>query len=93
MKCPSCNSILPTNAVFCSECGARVAGTTQQRQQVTVQHQPACLWCKSTAGFNVEEGRLDSKWGMTSHKVKMFICRSCGFVHTFGQGRSIFDFD
>ena len=52
-----------------------------------------CLWCKENHGFKEEEGKLDSKWGYTAHRVKLFICNKCGFVHQFGLGRTIFDFD
>jgi hypothetical protein len=43
--------------------------------------------------FKVEEGKLDSKWGFTAHKVKIVICENCGYVMMFYKGRTIWDFD
>jgi ribosomal protein L37E len=51
-----------------------------------------CLICGNTT-FDREEGRLDSRWGFTSHKLVMMICQRCGFVHQFFAGRGIWDFD
>ena len=51
-----------------------------------------CPICGGTE-FDVEEGRIDSKWGFTSHVVRLLVCRRCGYVLLFYKGRSIFDFD
>jgi uncharacterized protein len=51
-----------------------------------------CPLCEGTE-FDAEEGRLDSRWGVTTHKVVMRICRRCGLVLQFWAGRGIFDFD
>ncbi len=51
-----------------------------------------CPLCES-AEFDKEEGRIDSRWGMTSHKLVLMICRRCGLVLQFSAGRSLFDFD
>jgi hypothetical protein len=51
-----------------------------------------CLLCAGTE-FDTQKGRLDSRWGVTSHKVVLKICRRCGFVMHFDAGRGIFDFD
>ena len=51
-----------------------------------------CLLCGSY-DFDKEEGRMDSRWGITSHKMVLMICRNCGLVHQFSAGRGIFDFD
>lgn len=53
------------------------------------------LRCPLCAGmeFDTEQGRLDSRWGMTTHKVVMKICRRCGLVLQFSAGRGIWDFD
>ncbi|MFW9935834.1 MAG: hypothetical protein ACFFDU_10100 [Candidatus Thorarchaeota archaeon] len=51
-----------------------------------------CPLCGNTQ-FKKEEGRMDSKWGMTSHKITLMICENCRFIMQFSKGRSIFDFD
>ena len=51
-----------------------------------------CLICGNTT-FDKEEGRIDSRWGITSHKLVLMICRRCGLVLQFSAGRGIFDFD
>jgi C4-type Zn-finger protein len=43
--------------------------------------------------FKKEQGRMDSKWGFTSHKITLMICERCNFIMQFSKGRSIFDFD
>jgi hypothetical protein len=43
--------------------------------------------------FDEEKGRLDSRWGVTSHKLVLRICTNCGLVLQFFAGRGIFDFD
>jgi RNA polymerase subunit RPABC4/transcription elongation factor Spt4 len=54
--------------------------------------QLACPLCQST-DFQQEEGRLDSKWGLTSHKMTLLICTNCRYILHFYDRNSIFDFD
>ncbi len=56
------------------------------------QQQLQCPLCQGT-DFDQESSRQDSRWGFTSHKMTLMICRQCRFVLHFSQGRSIFDFD
>jgi hypothetical protein len=51
-----------------------------------------CPLCGGTE-FETQRGRLDSRWGFTTHKVVMQICQRCGLVLQFSAGRGIFDFD
>jgi uncharacterized protein YbaR (Trm112 family) len=53
---------------------------------------PACPLCRNTT-FRQEEGKLDSAWGLTAHRVKMLICERCQNVLLFYEGNTIFDFD
>lgn len=53
---------------------------------------PACPLCGGRS-FTSEEGRLDSKWGFTSHRVILLVCERCRFVLHFYEGNSIWDFD
>ncbi len=53
---------------------------------------PTCPMCGGQS-FSQEEGKLDSKWGITAHRVRLLICDRCRFVLTFYEGNSIFDFD
>jgi uncharacterized protein len=43
--------------------------------------------------FRQEEGKLDSRWGLTAHRVLLLVCDRCQFVLTFYEGNTIFDFD
>jgi hypothetical protein len=51
-----------------------------------------CPLC-GLASFKKEEGKMDSKWGFTAHKVTLMICNNCQFIMQFSKGRTIFDFD
>ena len=51
-----------------------------------------CPLCQSTE-FKKEEGKIDSRWGVTAHKVTLMICKNCRFTMIFSKGRTIFDFD
>jgi len=51
-----------------------------------------CLFCGNDT-FDIHEGKLDSKWGMTALKQDLIVCNRCNFVHTFFRGRTIWDFD
>lgn len=50
---------------------------------------PLCGWRR----FDVQEGRLGSKWGLTSHPVALLICENCKFILHFYEGHSFRDFD
>jgi hypothetical protein len=52
----------------------------------------ACPLCGGTE-FEREQGRLDSKWGWTSHKMTLLICTQCRYILHFYDKHSIFDFD
>ncbi len=60
--------------------------TEQQRRG------PQCPLCGNDQ-FQREEGKIDSKWGVTAHKVILLICTRCGHVLLFSEGRTIWDFD
>ena len=94
-SCLNCGTMNVDDARFCTSCGGNVQNTSKAMASNLGTSQPSnpCLWCHQNQGFTEEEGKLDSKWGMTAHKVKMFICNNCGYVHLFGLGRSIWDFD
>ena len=51
-----------------------------------------CPLCGGTE-FERQQGRMDSRWGITSHKFVLQICQQCGLVLQFSAGRGIFDFD
>ncbi len=53
---------------------------------------PMCPLCGSST-FRQEEGKFDSAWGLTAHRVLMLICERCQYVLTFYEGNTIFDFD
>jgi hypothetical protein len=55
-------------------------------------HSPTCPLCGNTT-FQREEGKVDSKWGFTAHRVLLLVCDRCQLVLTFYEGNSIFDFD
>ncbi len=45
------------------------------------------------AEFDQQESREDSRWGFTSHRMTLMICRGCRYVMHFSDGHSLFDFD
>ena len=51
-----------------------------------------CPLCGSN-NFKKEVGKMDSKWGVTAHKVTLMICKQCQYIMQFSKGRTIFDFD
>lgn len=53
---------------------------------------PTCPLCGNTT-FRREEGKLDSAWGFTAHRVTMLICDRCQYVLQFYDGNTIWDFD
>ena len=64
----------------------------KQNQDIQQQRMPKCPLCGGQE-FQKEEGRLDSKWGVTSHKLILLVCQQCRFVMHFYDKRSIWDFD
>jgi len=65
---------------------------TWERAEDGAKRHLECPLCKGTE-FDQEQGRMDSRWGMTSHKLVLMICKRCGLVLQFSAGRGIFDFD
>ena len=53
---------------------------------------PTCPLCSGRA-WQQEEGKLDSAWGFTAHRVVMLVCQTCGNVLLFYAGNTIWDFD
>lgn len=53
---------------------------------------PPCPLCGGTA-FRREEGKIDSAWGFTAHRVIILVCERCQYVLQFYDGNTIFDFD
>ena len=51
-----------------------------------------CPLCGGTE-FETQRGRMDSRWGITSHKLVLKICQRCRLVLQLSAGRGIFDFD
>lgn len=66
-------------------------GTWEQAEQ-SARPVLKCPLCESTE-FERQQGRMDSRWGLTSHKLVLMICRRCNLVLQFSAGRGIFDFD
>jgi predicted nucleic-acid-binding Zn-ribbon protein len=52
--------------------------------------QLACPLCRCTQ-FQREEGRLESRWGMTRHRMVLLICQQCRYVLHFYDRHSVFD--
>lgn len=67
-------------------------GTWEQAEQDAKRATLTCPVCGST-DFDREQGRMDSRWGLTSHKLVLMICQRCRLVLQFSAGRGIFDFD
>lgn len=61
-------------------------------QGATGTPQLACPLCGGR-DFDHQEGRVDSRWGFTSHRMTLLVCRQCRFVLHFYDRHSIFDFD
>jgi len=51
-----------------------------------------CPLCQGTE-FDKQEGKMDSKWGITTHKITLRICKNRRLILSFSKGRTIFDFD
>ena len=67
-------------------------GTWEQAEQDARRAQLTCPVCGGTQ-FERQQGRMDSRWGMTSHKLVLMICQRRRLVLQFSAGRGIFDFD
>jgi ribosomal protein L40E len=93
--CHNCGAENPDAAKFCVSCGNNIQEGSDADSRPSSPHagETACLWCKESNGFKEEEGKMDSKWGVTAHKMKIYTCKNCGYAHLFGLGRTIFDFD
>ncbi|MCW2922323.1 MAG: hypothetical protein JWL76_2197 [Thermoleophilia bacterium] len=50
--------------------------------------QPTCLFCGHDQ-FTEEIGKLDTRWGMEAHKMRLLICRRCAFTMSFSLGRGM----
>jgi hypothetical protein len=53
---------------------------------------PTCPLC-GHRDFQRHEGRLDSRWGLTSHRMTLLVCKRCRFILHFYDRNSIWDFD
>ena len=53
---------------------------------------PPCPMCGG-GQFRREEGKIDSAWGFTAHRVIILVCERCQYVLQFYDGNTIFDFD
>lgn len=51
-----------------------------------------CPVCGGTS-FQQEQSRSDSRWGFTSHRMTLMVCRQCTFVMHFYDRHSFFDVD
>lgn len=65
---------------------------TWEQAEETAKRQLKCPLCEGR-DFDRQQGRMDSRWGITSHKLVLMICKRCGLVLQFSAGRGIFDFD
>jgi len=65
---------------------------TWEQAETEAKRHLECPLCQGTE-FDRQQGRMDSRWGITSHKLVLMICRRCGLVLQFSAGRGIFDFD
>jgi hypothetical protein len=65
---------------------------TWEQAEETARRRLQCPLCEGRE-FDRQQGRMDSRWGITSHKLVLMICKRCGLVLQFSAGRGIFDFD
>jgi len=75
--------------------GATTQGSSPMTWERAEEAAKPVLKCPLCAGteFDQQQGRMDSRWGITSHKLVLQICRRCGLVLQFSAGRGIWDFD
>ena len=66
--------------------------TDQMTDQPGASGLPRCPLCGNET-FRREEGKFDSAWGLTAHRVRMLICERCAYVLAFYEGNTIWDFD
>jgi hypothetical protein len=66
--------------------------TWEQAEQDARKTQLTCPVCGGK-DFDRQQGRMDSRWGLTSHKMVLMICKQCRLILQFSAGRGIFDFD
>ncbi|MBV9789981.1 MAG: hypothetical protein JOZ51_17465 [Chloroflexi bacterium] len=64
----------------------------QQPYQAPERRIPKCPLCENQE-FQQEEGRLDSRWGFTTHRLTLLICTNCRYILQFYDKHSIWDFD
>jgi uncharacterized protein len=73
---------------------SRAAAARQQSdaQLAEVRRKLAELACQVCGGRSFDEhiSREDSQWGMTTFRMRLMICKQCGFVMQFALGRSLF---
>ena len=67
-------------------------GMTDADQPAESGPRPRCPMCGNDS-FRKETGKIDSQWGLTAHRVSLYICERCSYVLTFYEGNTIFDFD
>jgi len=65
---------------------------TWERAEAEAKPVLRCPLCCGTQ-FDRQQGRMDSRWGITSHKLVLQIRKKCGLVLQLSAGRGIFDFD
>jgi hypothetical protein len=73
----------------------RVASDAREATPMTEsepQRTPTCPLCQGRS-WRREEGKLDSAWGLTAHRVILLVCETCSHVLLFYEGNTIFDFD
>ena len=76
---------------------AAVARNTQARADQMAELEEAkrrvanltCLVCEGSS-FDTQTSREDSQWGMSTFRMKLLICRRCGYVMQFYLGASLF---
>ena len=71
----------------------------QLKKNVKIERPPSvgggaftCQLCENDT-FDIEIGKIDSKWGVTALKVDLIICTQCKYTNLFYKGRTIWDFD
>jgi len=74
-----------------SDAGAAATASADARR-VEVVRRVNDLSCTVCGGreFDKQVSREDSQWGYTSFPMTLLICKECGFVLQFSQGRSWF---
>ena len=75
------------------EAETRAAATARvdaRRREVTQRVENlSCTICGGRS-FDKQSSREDSQWGYTSFPMTLLVCKECGFVLQFSQGRSWF---